>query len=107
MNQQPTRLIAKSVLFFSEHDEDAFFHWLEILACVAEYHGEGIDLLITLKDDSLDDESLRELLALFNRYDIDLSQLAKFETDANRHWFRDSKAYWYEKVFRGTALHEQ
>lgn len=99
MSENNRRLVARSVLFFSAYDEDAFFWWLNKLNCVSKYHGEGIDLVITLKDEFLDDDSLRELVALFGRYGIDMSQLAVFENDSNRLWFRNSKAYWYSKVF--------
>ena len=73
--------------------------WLDKLDCVADYRGHGVDLLIGLKSHELDDTSLRELLALFRRYSVEMSQLAAFESDANRAWFRDSRAYWYSKVF--------
>ncbi len=99
MSEFSKQLVARSVRFFSKYDEDQLFGWLDKLECVAGYRGHGIDLLIDIKDDKLDDTSLRELLALFWRYGIDMSQLAAFESDANRAWFRDPGAYWYSKVF--------
>jgi hypothetical protein len=36
---------------------------------------------------------------LRRRYSVNMRQLTKFETDANRPWFRDSQKYWYEAVF--------
>ena len=99
MNEHLKQLIAREVLFYSAHDEDAFFEWLSKLDCIIEYHGEGIDLIITLREDLLDDNSLRELLALFNRYSVDMAQLAQFETDLNRSWFRNTRAYWYTRIF--------
>ena len=94
-------LIASAVLFFSACDEDAFFAWLDKLSCIIEYCGEGIALHITLNVALLDDSSLRELLALFFRYGVEMTQLSVFETDSNRSWFRNSGAYWYTRVFQG------
>ena len=42
---------------------------------------------------------LRSLLALCYRYGVDMWQLAKFETAANRSWFRAPRAFWYKAVF--------
>ncbi|MGQ0595398.1 MAG: hypothetical protein ACT4QB_22990 [Gammaproteobacteria bacterium] len=99
MSRHPKRLIAHKVWFFSEHDEEAFFEWLDKMVCIQEYHGEGKDLHITLVGTTLDDNSLRELLALFYRYDIDMPQLATFQTNGNRSWFHDPNAYWHTRVF--------
>jgi hypothetical protein len=55
---------------------------------------------VVLKDDPIDDNSLRELIALHFRYKIYMKRLAAFETDENRKWFRNSRAYWYSRVFR-------
>ena len=94
-------LIASEVLFFSACDENAFFEWLARLDCVAEYYGEGVDLHILLKGVLLDDSSLRELLALFFRYGVEMTNMYVLETHSNRSWFRNPGAYWYTRVFQG------
>jgi hypothetical protein len=99
MKPSPKRLVVRSVKYYSEYDEDQFFGWLEKIPCVAGSHGKGVDLFVDLNDGKVDDESLRELLALFNRYNVDMSQLAIFESSSNRQWFREPRAYWYAKVF--------
>ena len=104
MSRQRNQLVARLVRYFSELDEEMFFVWLDKLDCVSEYHGEGTDLLITLKGKRLDDSSLRELLALFNRYGVDMAQLARFETKENRSWFRDPRSYWYTRVFENVNV---
>jgi hypothetical protein len=44
---------------------------------------------------------LRELLALFYRYKIEMSQFSVFLSEKNKKWFYDNKqAYWYKKVFK-------
>jgi uncharacterized protein YecE (DUF72 family) len=99
MKPSPKRLVARSVGYYSKYDEDQFFGWLEKIPCVAGCRGEKVDLFIDLHDGEVDDKSLRELLALFNRYNVDMSQLAIFESSSNRQWFREPRAYWYTKVF--------
>ena len=39
-------------------------------------------------------DELRELLAICQRYGVNMRQLAKFETATNRQWFRDPQKYW-------------
>ena len=69
------------------------------IPCVKGYRGEGQrGLVVYLKRRPRKDE-LRELLAICQRYGVNMRQLAKFETAANRPWFRDLQKYWYEAVF--------
>jgi hypothetical protein len=91
-------LVATGVRYGSQGDEDVFFHWLARIGCVGEPWGRVRDLYIPIVSDPTDDE-LRELIALFHRYAVDLRQLATFETRANRAWFRKPEAYWHEGVF--------
>lgn len=82
-------LAASRTTFFSPGDENAFFLWLRTIECVGPYYGDGPDLLIPVESKVVNDESLRELLALFWRYNINMGQLKVFETACNRNWFRD------------------
>ncbi len=50
----------------------------------------------------MSNESLRELIALFERYRIPMGQLAQFKTSRNESWFADPRAFWYRPVF-GTS----
>jgi len=87
------------VVFYHLNDERAFFEWLGRIPCVKSYKGEGRrGLVVCLKRRPRKDE-LRELLAICRRYGVNMRQLAKFETAANRPWFRDSQKYWYKAVF--------
>lgn len=97
----PTRippLVATSVRFYHENDERAFFAWLKRIACVERFEGDGRDLLITLSRVPRDDD-LRELVAFFYRYKIDMRQLASFSAGSTKAWFRDPKMYWHRRVF--------
>lgn len=93
-----TRLVATGVLYHSRLDEDAFFGWLKRISCVSEFKGVGRDLWITLRRAPNDDD-LRELIALFHRYKVDMRQLAAFETPENSTWFRKPGTFWHRAVF--------
>ena len=59
-------------------------------------------LFISVDIEKLNDENLRELVALFSRYDCDLRQLSQFLNDDNRHWFADPRKFWHVSVFGDT-----
>jgi hypothetical protein len=43
---------------------------------------------------------LREILALFYRYNIDMKQLEIFLSDENKSWFFDNKeSFWYGGIW--------
>lgn len=85
--------------YLSENDECRFYDGLKALSGFIQAYGSLETLHIELVN-YLSDEDLRELLALFSRYGIELSQLKSFLTEQNRHWFYDiHTAYWHEKVF--------
>jgi hypothetical protein len=93
-------LVVGELSCFSQGDEDAFFDWLNGLGCVADVRGVGRQLLITVEENDLPDTDLRELIALFHRYNVDKKQLAQFVTPANASWFRDDdQMYWHRDVF--------
>ncbi len=87
------------VRFWHYGDERAFFEWLERIPCVASFAGEGTDGLVVRLKRRPGQDDLRQLLALCHRWGVDKRQLAKFETDQNRNWFRDPRTYWYHEVF--------
>jgi hypothetical protein len=91
-------LVASSVRYGSQLDEIAFFNWLDRLNFVEGYRGELRDLIITLKRRPTT-QDLRDLLALFHRYGVDMSQLKQFETRSNREWLRNPDAYWHKSMF--------
>lgn len=92
-------LTATAVWYYSANDEQAFFAWLDRIACVDGYRGIGRELLINVDLGRADEEAIRELLAIFFRYGIDMQQLAVFGDDANNGWFRAQGSYWYDRVF--------
>ncbi|AZZ95960.1 hypothetical protein [Pseudoalteromonas sp. R3] len=93
------KLEAKSIKFLSTADEQSFFDRLNALSCVNDVFGQGFSIIIDT-DKSPDDKELRELIALFYRYNVDMKQLRVFLSKSNRIWFKHNRqSYWYKKVF--------
>lgn len=76
--------------YFSSRDEAAFFGWLQSIPGVTSVRGQGLELHIQLRTSRLSQESLRELIALYKRYNGNFSELARFENDSNRDWFNEN-----------------
>ena len=85
-------------MWFAYSDERNFFGWLESIPSVVKVVGTGRGLELQLKE-PVDDESLRDLIALLTRYNLDRSVLAVLATVKNRSWFKDKRKYWYVSVF--------
>jgi hypothetical protein len=101
-NRDSVVLLARRVVFKSPSDEAVFFEWLDRLPCVSHYEGKGDSLHIEINSESVDEPALRELLAMFHRYDIDKKQLIAFDREEFSPWFRDERKYWFSGVF-GTS----
>jgi hypothetical protein len=100
MSTSPSvELQATGVRFYSQGDEAAFFGWLSKLPFVERYEGRGLTLYISVNAMAVDEDGLRELLALFRRYGVELKQLAVFDRDEFADWFRSEHAYWHKGVF--------
>ena len=93
-------LICKKVKYYSRKDEDAFFEWIKKIDCIDNFIGSGNELYLYISSHDLHDYDLRDLLALFYRYKIDMKQLRVFLNKDNRDWFYENKkAYWHKKIF--------
>lgn len=93
--------------YLSARDEAAFFGWLQSIPGVIAVNGQGRELLIQLRSKRLSQVGLRELIAIYSRYNGNLRELAEFENDANRGWFKDESAYWFEGVFGDASVVSQ
>lgn len=96
-NQEETvELSTENVTYFSQNDEAALFEWLGKIKCVSGYSPITIDV----RKDLVDECDLRDILALFHRYNIDKKQLIILERSEFSRWFRGNKdAYWYKEIF--------
>lgn len=95
------KLLAKSVRFRSELDERMFFSWVGEVSAIANKYGDETDIILEIRSQKISDDDLRELVGLFDRYDVDMRQLSQFLNQDNEKWFKlNTKSYWHKKVFR-------
>lgn len=100
MNQQII-LHCKSVWYYSNIDEELFFEWIQKIPSIIKYDGIKDELFLYFKNNNINENDLRELLALFYRYQIEMKQLAIFLNEINKKWFfENDTAYWHKKVFK-------
>lgn len=93
-------LVCKAVSFYSGTDEDMFFAWIKKIPSITKFDGAGDELYLHINNNAISDDDLRELIALFYRYKIDMTQLRIFLNDSNKEWFEGKpRGYWYKKVF--------
>jgi hypothetical protein len=91
-------LYADSIRFFSKLDEYAFADWLRTIPGFVGMNLVGTALEIEFALPAGDD-CVREIIALFYRYKIDMRQLAQLENAANSKWMRSKNYYWATQVF--------
>ncbi|WP_210347630.1 hypothetical protein [Bradyrhizobium diazoefficiens] len=92
-------VISEPVPFFSDGDEDSFFHWLKSIDAVKDFAGSPRGLEVELED-PVEDVSLGELIGLLTRYGLDTKCLRRLRTPQNEAWFADEQMYWHKSVFK-------
>jgi hypothetical protein len=70
-------------VYWSEGDEQAHFEWMQRIPCVRDVRGQGTRVYLTIAEDDVSDEDVRELTALYRRYDGDTAQLARLNGNKN------------------------
>ena len=99
-NENVIKLVCKAVWFYSHHDEDAFFEWIKKIPSIKKFEGIRDELYLYMESSIILDDDLRELVALFYRYKVDMKQLAVFLNDNNSEWFYGkTKGCWRKKIF--------
>lgn len=93
-------LVCNEIWYLSIIDEDLFFEWIKRIPSIIKFNGLGDELYLHISSTTIAEGDLRELLALFCRYNIDMKQLRVFLNAANKDWFFENKeAYWHKQVF--------
>ncbi|QOL50109.1 hypothetical protein [Massilia litorea] len=87
-------LDCSGVHFGSQLDEKHLFEWAMEISGVLRWEQDTLVVRTNLSQ-----ASLRDLLALFSRYQIPMAQLSQFRTSKNEDWFAAPKTYWYNRVF--------
>jgi hypothetical protein len=98
-------LDCKRVMFYSPGNGASFFRFAESIKAVRRIEGARDSIVLHVAT-RISQESLRDLIALFERYRISrMSQLAQFLSPSNRSWFADPKKFWHKKVFTDATRH--
>lgn len=93
-------LVCKGVIFYSIQDEDCFFEWLKKIECIKSISAAGDELYLEIESKDISDEHLRNIIALFYRYKINMKQLQQFLNKENEEWFKGKpKGYWHRRIF--------
>jgi hypothetical protein len=89
------RLDCSGVTFGSQLDERYLFEWAMQIPGALRWEQDTL----VMKSLNLSQASLRDLLALFFRYQMQMKQLAQFRNSRNEIWFADPRTYWHSRVF--------
>lgn len=88
-------LDCSGIYYGSPLDETHLFKWAQEIPCFVRWDGDTL----VVRSRRISRASLRELLALFSRYDIPMAQLAQFKSSKNAVWFAAPNKYWHKEVF--------
>src|SRR3990172_3583772 len=83
MNEINKMLICRGIKYYSRKDENVFFEWIKKIDCIDSVVGIGRELHLNIACKDLHDDDLRDLLALFYRYSLDMKQLRCFLNEGN------------------------
>jgi hypothetical protein len=89
------RLDCSGVIFGSQLDERYLFEWAMQISGAVRWEQDTL----VLKSLDVSQATLRDLLALFSRYQIPMKQLAQFRNPKNEGWFAAPQTYWHTQVF--------
>ncbi|MGZ5875665.1 MAG: hypothetical protein ACXWKP_26595 [Bradyrhizobium sp.] len=84
--------------FYSRTDEDHFFAWLQSIPAIKRVTGKGRGLELVVER-PIDRESLRDLIAVMTRYDLDCRPLRPLCDEQKDEYFRDEGKYWHSAVY--------
>jgi len=93
------KLEVESLRFYSRLDEDAFFSRLSKTSGVVSVEGFLRMINVSVDPSAVDEDAMRELISLFQRYGIDMRQLRELETEEFSSWMRNRSAYWFKSMY--------
>ncbi|MDQ8196394.1 hypothetical protein QEH59_18340 [Coraliomargarita sp. SDUM461004] len=97
------KLHCKRVSFYSENDELSFFEWIGKIPSIEKWEGVSDTIVLHVRSKKISNAGLRDILALFHRYKINMTELKQFMDEKNKDWFfENEKAYWHKNVFKQT-----
>lgn len=87
--------------YYSYLDEENFFKWIESNPAVTAVERQGGRLIISFKSARIAEQDLRDLIAVFARYQISMRDIKKFAAGEHKQWLNNPDAYWYRSIFEG------
>ncbi len=104
-----TLVIPEPSPFYSQLDEAAYYQVLKSIRCVEDIRTKTIanpfiegnhnQITLTMSEEYLSDEDLRNLIAVMTRYSVPMTALASQCNKRNSKWFKNPKMFWYAAVF--------
>ncbi len=92
-------LECKRVKFFSRRDEDAFFEWAKKIKSIKLIKGVGDKIQLYVGKQEISNEDFRDIIALFNRYKVDMKQLELFLNESNEHLYYEYKKRYLINIY--------
>ena len=85
-------------MYYSQVDEDHFFAWLQSIPAIKKIKGtrSGLELIVQRP---FDKESLRDLIALMTRYNVDCRPLRPLCDEQPDEYFRREGTYWHSAIY--------
>lgn len=90
--------ILREPWFGSKLDECAFFGWLQAVPGVISVIGVQTGLRVTVDLSLFNDLSLKEMLSLYYRYELDFGELKIFINYKNSLWVCRPTMYWWDRL---------
>jgi hypothetical protein len=89
------KIDTQPVVYYSQLDEDHFFAWAQEIPCI-----KSIDRgYLHIQESEVDEQAMRDLLAILERYRLSATPLAALCTPENESWFKDKGKFWHQDVF--------
>jgi hypothetical protein len=74
------------LIFYTQNDEDSLFTWLNKIKEIKKIKGIGEELHVHILS-KISNNSLLDLMGIFDRYKFDATQLKIFINESNKEWF--------------------
>lgn len=89
------KIDTQPVVYFSQLDEDHFFTWAQEIDCIT-----SIEMgYLHIDPEKINEATLRDVLALLERYKLSAKSLTALCNSKNEIWFKNPQAFWYQAVF--------
>ena len=74
------------LVFYTQNDENSLFNWFNKIKEIKNIKGIGEELHVRITS-KISNDSLLDLMGIFDRYKFDPTQLKVFMNESNKEWF--------------------